>query len=85
METIAKVRRYSFRDGRKIKEITRDLDLSRNTVRDIIRSGVTARSYSRENQVFPKLGAYLERLGKLLEENQKRPKKRRMNATRLCA
>jgi len=49
VETIAKIRRYYFRDGRKIKEITRDLDLSRNTVRDIIRSGVTERSYSREN------------------------------------
>lgn len=83
VETIAKVRRYYFRDGRKIKEITRDLDLSRNTVRDIIRSGVTERSYSRENQVFPKLGPYLERLGKLLEENQKRPKKRRLKATGL--
>lgn len=85
VETIAKVRRYFFREGRKIKEITRDLDLSRNTVRDIIRSGATERTYSREKQVFPKLGPYLERLEKLQEENQTRPKKRRLKATGLYA
>jgi hypothetical protein len=52
-----------FLEGKMIKEITRNLGLSRNTVRKIIRSvpGATEHSYSRENQVFPKLGPYLER------------------------
>lgn len=84
VETIAKVRRYFFREGKPIKEITRELGLSRNTVRKIIRSGATEHSYSRESQVFPKLGSYRERLDKLLEENQKRPKKRRLKANGLC-
>ena len=84
VETIAKVRRLFFLEGKMIKEITRNLGLSRNTVRKIIRSGATEHSYSRENQVFPKLGPYLERLDILLDENQKRPKKRRLRAKGLC-
>ena len=80
VETIAKIRRYYFSEGKKIKEICRELRLSRNTVRKVIRSGATAHSYTRENQSFPKLGPYLERLNDLLKENQKRPKKRRLKS-----
>ena len=41
VETIAKIRRYYFVEGKSIKKITRDLNLSRNTVRKVIRSGKT--------------------------------------------
>jgi hypothetical protein len=82
VETIAKIRRLYFVEGKKIKQICRELRLSRNTVRDAIRSGATEHRYTREQQVFPKLGPYLERLNALLEENQKRPKKRRMKGHR---
>ena len=37
VETIAKIRRYHFVEGRKIKQISRDLNISRNTVRKVIR------------------------------------------------
>ena len=40
VETIRKVRQAHFRDGKGIREITRDFNLSRNTVRSIIRSGI---------------------------------------------
>lgn len=83
VETIAKIRRLHFVEGKKIKQICRELRLSRNTVRDAIRSGATEHRYTREQQVFPKLGPCLERLNALLEENQKRPKKRRMKVTGL--
>ena len=83
VETIAKIRRYYFSEGKPIKEISRDLRLSRNTVRKVIRSGATEHSYSREKQCYPKLGPYLERLEKLLEDNQKRPKKRRLKARKV--
>ncbi len=46
VETIAKIRRYYFVEGRKIKQISRDLNISRNTVRKIIRSHET--EYLRE-------------------------------------
>ena len=41
VETIAKIRRYHFVEGRKIKQIARDLNISRNTVRKVIRSNET--------------------------------------------
>lgn len=80
LETIAKIRRHYFSEGKKIKEISRELRLSRNTVRKVIRSGATEHSYSRESQSYPKLGLFLERLNNLLTENQKRPKKRRLKS-----
>lgn len=84
METIAKIRRYYFSEGRKIKQISRDLNISKNTVRKVIRSGKTKHEYSRETQPLPQLGPYIEVLDKQLEQDWKRPKKRRITAMRLC-
>jgi len=39
VDTIARVRREHFVRGRSIREISRDLHVSRNTVRKILRSG----------------------------------------------
>ncbi|MDO9042942.1 MAG: IS21 family transposase, partial [Desulfocapsaceae bacterium] len=50
VETIAKIRRYHFVDGEGIKEISRKLSLSRNTVRKVIRSGTTSHQYQRDIQ-----------------------------------
>lgn len=83
VETIAKIRRYHFVDGLGIKEISRKLRLSRNTVRKVIRSGMTEHKYERSHQPLPRLGDYVDRLDKLLEEDWKRPKKRRFTAQRL--
>lgn len=66
VETIAKIRRYDFSEGKKIREISRELRLSRNAVRKVIRSGATAHSYSRVKQCYPKLGPYLERTSRYL-------------------
>ncbi|MDA3834310.1 MAG: IS21 family transposase [Spirochaetales bacterium] len=83
VETIAKIRRHHFVDGLGIKTISRKLGLSRNTVRSVIRSGVTEHKYSREQQPFPQLGNYVCRLETLLDEDWQRPKKRRFTAMRL--
>lgn len=83
METIAKIRRYHFVEGRKIKQIARELNISRNTVRKVIRSNVTEHRYAREEQPVPKLGAYTARLDELLASNIKRSKGRRYTARRL--
>ena len=45
VETIGKIRRARFRDGRSIKRISRDLHVSRATVRKVVRSGATSFSY----------------------------------------
>ena len=83
VETIAKIRRYHFVEGRSIKQISRDLKISRNTVRKVIRSGATEHYYEREEQQFPKLGSFTDRLEELLEENLNRPKRRKMTAQRM--
>ena len=41
VETIARIRREHFIKGKTIKEIARDLKVSRNTVRKVLRSGET--------------------------------------------
>jgi AraC-like DNA-binding protein len=50
VETIGRIRREHLQKGKLIKEIARDLKISRNTVRKILRSGETAASYEREVQ-----------------------------------
>ena len=53
VDTIARIRREFFRHGKPIKEIVRELHVSRNTVRKVLRSGATAFSYEREVQPRP--------------------------------
>ena len=47
VETIGRIRREHFIHGKSIKEIARDLRLSRNTVRKVLRSDETSFSYER--------------------------------------
>ena len=83
VETIAKIRRYHFVEGRGIREISRLLRISKNTVRKVIRSGVTEHQYKRSKQPMPQLGDYITRIEDLLEDDWKRSKKRRLTASRL--
>ena len=57
VDTVARIRREFFIRNRPIKEIVRELHVSRNTVRKVIRSGATALSWEREVQPLPKLGS----------------------------
>ena len=83
VESIAKIRRYYFIDGKSLKEISRLLRLSRNTVRKVIRSGATEHRYQRTVQVQPRLGEHRIRMEALLEVDWARPKKRRLTSRRL--
>lgn len=62
MDTIGRVRRAYWVQGKSIKAICRDLKLARETVRRIVRSGKTAPMpvYERKEQPFPKLGLFLD-------------------------
>src|SRR5215204_1455833 len=72
VETIARIRREFFVKGRSIKEIVRDLKVSRNTVRKVLRSGETSFSYEREVQPLPRLGRWRADLARLLADNEGR-------------
>jgi transposase len=80
VETIRKVRQAHFRDGKAIREICREFNLARNTVRNIIRSGVTDQVYERSDQPRPKLGSFIERLSELLKEDSGKPVRHRKSA-----
>jgi len=82
VESIAKVRRDYFVDKKSINQITRERQLSRNTVRKIIRSDATAFEYQRVS-AQPKLGGYVEQLKQWLEYDAGLPRKQRRHAKRL--
>ena len=56
VETIAGIRRDHLGRGIPIKQIVRDLKLSRNTVRKEVGSDETSLRYERSVQPLPKLG-----------------------------
>src|SRR5256885_13081070 len=69
VETIGRIRREHFLKGKTIKEISRDLRVSRNTVRRVLRSGATSFEYEREIQPRPKLGRWTADLENVLAAN----------------
>ncbi len=83
VETIARIRRAYFVQGKPIKAICRELRVSRNTVRKILRSGATAFEYERRVQPQPKLGPWRGELEKLLATNAARPARERLTLMRL--
>jgi hypothetical protein len=66
VETIAKIRRAHFVQGKPIKQICRELKLSRKVVRKVLRSEETAFEYKRSVQPQPKLGPWRDELDRLL-------------------
>lgn len=80
METIRKVRLAHHRDHKSIREIARDFNLSRNTVRKIIRSGATEFAYERKVQPRPRLEPFKERLATYLEQDSRKPVKEQRTA-----
>jgi predicted transcriptional regulator len=72
VETIARIRREHFIKGKMIKEIARDLRVSRNTVRKVLRSGETSFEYEREVQPRPKLGRWTSELSAANAQTTKR-------------
>jgi transposase len=83
VETIGRIRREHFVKGKTIKEIVRDLGISRNTVRKALRSEATSFTYERGNQPLPKLGPWSEKLDELLAENEKKAARERLTLIRV--
>ena len=83
VETIAKIRRLHFTEGKGIKTICRDLKLSKKVVRKVIRSGATEFNYTRTVQPRPKLGAWLNDLNRLLAANAARASRERLTLIRV--
>jgi len=63
--------------------IVRDVKVSRNTVRKVIRSDRTAFSYGRQVQPMPKLGPWRDALEGMLEANEGKGKRERLTLLRI--
>src|SRR6201988_530701 len=83
VETIGRIRREHFIKGKTIKEIARDLKVSRNTVRRVLRSGATSFEYERTVQPRPKLGRWTTNLEQLLSANAVRPAREQLTLIRI--
>jgi len=80
VETIAKIRRAYHRDKKPIRQIAREMNLSRNTIRKILRSDIKEQHYERKTQPRPKLEPFKEKLVQALKEDQKKPPKHQRTA-----
>ena len=83
MDTIARIRREFFVRGRSIKEIVRELHVSRNTVRKVLRSGATSFDYEREVQPRPKLGVWKNDFDRILAVNDGKATRERLTLIRI--
>ena len=83
METIGRIRRMKYVQGKGIKQIARELKVSRNTLRNVVRAPEPTMKYLRRNQPRPKLGAFLPTLETWLEQEAVLPARQRRTARRL--
>ena len=83
VDTIARVRRAFHAQGWSMKRITRELHVSRNTVRKILRSGETDFTYEREHQPLPKIGPWVEHVDRFLQANEGKASRERLTLIRI--
>jgi transposase len=83
VETIGRIRREHFVKGKSIKAIVRELKVSRNTVRKVLRSGATAFEYGRQVQPQPKLGPWRDDLAQMLAANETKVARERLTLIRI--
>jgi transposase len=83
VDTIAKVRRAFHVQGWSVKRISRELHVSRNTVRKILRSGETVFGYEREHQPKPRIDPWRAQLDGFLSANGMKPQRERLTVIRI--
>src|ERR1700688_2101215 len=83
VETVAKIRRAYFVQGKAIKAICRELRVSRKVVRKVLRSEATEFRYEREEQPLPRIGPWQEALDQLLAANEAKPSRERLTLIRV--
>ena len=83
VDTIARVRRAFHVQGWSVKKIVRELHVSRNTVRKILRSDETDFTYERERQPLPRIGAWKAEIERFLTANEGKPSRERLTLIRI--
>ncbi|MCX7287233.1 MAG: IS21 family transposase [Rhodobacterales bacterium] len=83
VDTIARVRRAFHIQGWSLKKIVRELHVSRNTVRKILRSDETDFTYERDHQPMPRIGPWQQKLDEFLQGNSNKPPRERLTLIRI--
>ncbi|WP_353405298.1 helix-turn-helix domain-containing protein, partial [Brucella sp. NBRC 13694] len=83
VDTIARVRRAFHVQGWSVKKITRELHVSRNTVRKILRSDATEFCYKREHQPFPRMEPWKGDVERFLVSNEGKASRERLTLIRI--
>jgi transposase len=83
VETVARIRRAHFVQGKSIKAISRELGIARNTVRHVLRSGETSFAYERTVQPRPRLGKWVTELERRLSDNDRQSRRERLDLIRI--
>jgi transposase len=83
VDTIARVRRAFHVQGWSMKRIVRELHVSRNTVRKILRSDETDFRYEREHQPMPRIGPWQAEVDRFLSANESKPARERLTLIRI--
>jgi hypothetical protein len=83
METVRRIRRAYFVEQKAIRQIVRELRVSRKTVRKSIHEAGTEFRYERRIRPQPQLGRFVAQLDEILEANAKRPPRERLTAQQL--
>ncbi|PTE16863.1 hypothetical protein C5F48_24305, partial [Cereibacter changlensis JA139] len=83
VDTIGRVRRAFFVQGWSVKKIVRELHVSRNAVRKILRSDETDFSYERERQPMRRIGPWQDQLEQMLPTNEGKTSRERLTLIRV--
>ncbi len=83
VDTIARVRRAFHVQGWSMKRIARELHVSRNTVRKILRTDETDFTYEREHQPMPRIGPWQAEVDRFLAANEGKPSRERLTMIRI--
>src|ERR1700721_440187 len=82
-ETVARIRRAYFVQGKAIKAICRELKVSRKVVRKVLRSEATEFRYEREEQPLPRLWPGQDALVLMLASNEGKVPRERLTLIRV--
>ena len=82
MDKIGEIRPDRYREGRSIREISRDLSVSRVTVRKVLALDAPEFVYERRTQTRPKVVPWQSERNGILEENLSLPKRERASVKR---
>jgi len=83
MESISKIRRLYHVQGKGFKTIARELKVSKNTVKRIIREDITAPEYKKRSDHYRCLESYRSRLLERLIADEGEPVRRRRSSRKL--